>query len=359
MAAITLIVNGAKMTAEAAPGETLLSVLRNRLGLTGTKYGCGEGQCGACTVLFNGRPIRSCRAPAESAQGMHILTIEGLAGEGALSPVQRAFLEEEAFQCGYCTPGMIMAAHALLASNAKPTDAEIIQHMNGNICRCGTYPRIVAAIHRAAQSGTDDLKAVLDEMNKNAAAFRSVQANFVFDQYTAVVRETDTQWGEMFLRRTHGGMDAALRIDKPEPKQVVFLQKDCKLRFYQPRINQVTERDACSNRSDIDTYMSLGFGASGDDLLKSFDVKMVGWETINGVKTAKLELVAKDPKVRNMFSKFVLWIDPARDISLKQQFFEPSGDYRLASYTNVRLNSKIPDDAFQLKTNSGTKVVSQ
>jgi aerobic-type carbon monoxide dehydrogenase small subunit (CoxS/CutS family)/outer membrane lipoprotein-sorting protein len=334
--------------------------LRNRLGLTGTKYGCGEGQCGACTVLFNGRPIRSCRAPAESAQGINILTIEGLAGKGSLSPVQKAFLEEEAFQCGYCTSGMILAAHALLASNPKPSDAEIIQHMNGNICRCGTYPRIVAAIHRAAQSGgTDDLKSVLDEMNRSAAAFRSAQANFKFDQYTVVVQETDTQWGEMFLRRTHGGMDAALRIDKPDPKKVLFLQQDCKLRFYQPRINQVTERDACGNRTDIDTYMSLGFGASGDDLVKSFDVKMAGWEPIDGVKTAKLELVAKDPKVRNVFNKFVLWIDPARDVSLKQQFFEPSGDYRLATYTNIKLNRKIPEDAFQLKTNSGTRLVSQ
>lgn len=150
---VTLLVNGSEHKVEPEPGESLLSVLRSRLGLTGTKYGCGEGQCGACTVLMDGRAIRSCRTQAESAAGKKIITIENLAENGKLHPLQKAFLEEEAFQCGYCTPGMIMAAHALLAANPRPNDEEIIQHMNGNICRCGTYPRIVAAIHRAAGGG--------------------------------------------------------------------------------------------------------------------------------------------------------------------------------------------------------------
>jgi aerobic-type carbon monoxide dehydrogenase small subunit (CoxS/CutS family) len=150
MAAITLIVNGAERKTEAASGESLLSVLRFHLALTGTKYGCGEGQCGACTVLVEGKATRSCITAAESVSGKKILTIESLAPEGKLSPLQQAFLDEEAFQCGYCTPGMIMSAHALLASTPQPTDEQIIQRMNGNICRCGAYPRIVAAIHRAA-----------------------------------------------------------------------------------------------------------------------------------------------------------------------------------------------------------------
>jgi len=150
VAAITLIVNGTERKAEAAAGESLLSVLRYRLGLTGTKYGCGEGQCGACTVLLEGKAVRSCLTPAESAAGKKILTIEGLYQDGKLAPVQQAFLEDEAFQCGYCTPGMVMSAHALLAGNPQPSEEEIKQRMNGNVCRCGTYPRIVAAIRRAA-----------------------------------------------------------------------------------------------------------------------------------------------------------------------------------------------------------------
>ncbi|HEX5434615.1 MAG TPA: (2Fe-2S)-binding protein [Candidatus Angelobacter sp.] len=150
MPTLTLLVNGTEHKVDAEPGEPLLWVLRNRLGLTGTKYGCGEGQCGACTVLLDGRSIRSCRMPAENAAGKKILTIESLAKNGNLSPLQQAFLEEEAFQCAYCTSGMIMSAHALLAATPHPSDEQIIQHMNGNICRCGTYPRIMAAIHRAA-----------------------------------------------------------------------------------------------------------------------------------------------------------------------------------------------------------------
>ena len=131
----------------------LLYVLRDRLNLTGTKYGCGEGQCGACTVLIDGRPTRSCQMHATAVSGRKITTIEGLEGDGKLHPVQQAFLDEEAFQCSYCTPGMILSAVGLLKTNPKPSDEEIIRGMNGNICRCGTYPRIVAAIRRAADAG--------------------------------------------------------------------------------------------------------------------------------------------------------------------------------------------------------------
>ncbi|MGB9103629.1 MAG: (2Fe-2S)-binding protein, partial [Terriglobales bacterium] len=135
MAALVLIVNGNERRVEAPPEESLLSVLRNRLQLTGTKYGCGEGECGACTVLLNGKPVRSCRARVGDAAGKKITTIEGLEQDGRLHPVQQAFLEQEAFQCAYCTAGMIMAAAALLARNPTPTDEEIVHGMNGNICR--------------------------------------------------------------------------------------------------------------------------------------------------------------------------------------------------------------------------------
>ncbi len=145
-----LNVNGARRPVEAPTGESLLFVLRNHLHLTGTKYGCGEGQCGACTVLLNGRAVRSCLTPASSAAGAEIVTIEGLERNGRLSPVQQAFLEEGALQCGYCTPGMILSATSLLRSKPHPNDDEIVMAMNGNVCRCGTYPRLLAAIRRAA-----------------------------------------------------------------------------------------------------------------------------------------------------------------------------------------------------------------
>ena len=145
----TLIVNGSKRSVDAPADETLLSVLRNRLDLTGTKYGCGEGQCGACTVLVDGRATRSCRTAVSEVAGSKITTIEGLASNGRLHPVQQAFLDEEAFQCGYCTSGMIVATAALLATTKNLSEEEVVESLNGNICRCGSYPRILAAVRRA------------------------------------------------------------------------------------------------------------------------------------------------------------------------------------------------------------------
>ena len=149
--ALALNVNGTERQVEAPPEESLLSVLRNRLQLTGTKYGCGEGQCGACTVLLDGRPVRSCRTPLSAAAGKKIVTIEGLERNGKLHPLQTAFLEQEALQCGYCTSGMIMSAVALLQTNPNPQEKDIVDFMDGNVCRCGTYSRIVNAIQRAAK----------------------------------------------------------------------------------------------------------------------------------------------------------------------------------------------------------------
>lgn len=155
MSEFVLHVNGARLHVNAPADESLLSVLRNRLNLTGTKYGCGEGQCGACTVLLDGQAIRSCSVPVSSAVAAKIVTIEGLEVEGKLSPLQQAFLDEGALQCGYCTSGMIMNATSLLNRKSKPTHDEIVEAMNGNVCRCGTYPRILAAIQRAAGEPRD------------------------------------------------------------------------------------------------------------------------------------------------------------------------------------------------------------
>jgi aerobic-type carbon monoxide dehydrogenase small subunit (CoxS/CutS family) len=146
-----LNVNGTRLHVTAPAEETLLSVLRNHLELTGTKYGCGEGQCGACTVLLDGRATRSCLMPVSAAASAKITTIEGLEQHGVLTPIQQAFLDEGAFQCGYCTSGMIMSATSLLRDARNPTEEQIVEAMNGNICRCGTYPRIVAAVQRAAR----------------------------------------------------------------------------------------------------------------------------------------------------------------------------------------------------------------
>jgi aerobic-type carbon monoxide dehydrogenase small subunit (CoxS/CutS family) len=149
---IELHVNGAKHRIDADPGRSLLGILRDELGLTGSKYGCGEGQCGACTVLIDGAPARSCVTPAGGAVGKQVTTIEGLEKDGQLHPLQEAFLEVGAMQCGYCTPGMIMAGVALLGKTPEPTARETIDFMKGHICRCGAYPRILAALGRAAKS---------------------------------------------------------------------------------------------------------------------------------------------------------------------------------------------------------------
>jgi nicotinate dehydrogenase subunit A len=151
MPSFTLRINGENHQVDGAAGDNLLTVLRYELGLTGSKYGCGEGQCGACTVLVDGIATRSCVARLEAVAGKNITTIEALAPAGTLHPVQQAFLEVEAFQCGYCTPGMVMAAAGLLAVNASPSEQDIATAMDRNICRCGTFPRIVRAVQLAAQ----------------------------------------------------------------------------------------------------------------------------------------------------------------------------------------------------------------
>jgi len=150
---LELQINGASRSVKCDPDKSLLWVLRDDLDLTGSKYGCGEGQCGACTVLIDGVATRSCVTKVSSASGKRILTIEGLEKNGRLHPVQQAFLDAGQMQCGYCTAGMIMSATALLQKNANPNDQQILRAMEGNVCRCGTYTRIVQAIKKAARNG--------------------------------------------------------------------------------------------------------------------------------------------------------------------------------------------------------------
>ncbi len=147
-----LVVNGRVRRVDTDPQRPLLWVLRNDLDLTGAKYGCGEGQCGACTVLLDGVAHRSCQTSVGSAAGKEITTIEGLADGERLHPVQQSFIDCDAMQCGYCTPGMILESVSLLRTNASPSEAEIRQQLEGNVCRCGTYNRIVSAVKQAAHS---------------------------------------------------------------------------------------------------------------------------------------------------------------------------------------------------------------
>jgi outer membrane lipoprotein-sorting protein len=207
----------------------------------------------------------------------------------------------------------------------------------------------------AAKSSADDLQAVLAQMNQVAGNFTSAQGNFEFKTYQKVVDDLFVQKGSIYFRRTKKGVDAALHITSPDAKQVVF--KDGKLIVYEPKINQITEPDISKNKESVESFLSLGFGARGDDLLKDYDVTMEGWENIDGVKTAKLALVAKNEKLRNAYNKIVLWIDPVKDVILQQQFFESAGNYRLAHYTNLKTNDKIPGDAFNLETRSHPKIV--
>jgi len=156
-----LNVNGTRRPVDVDSSASLLSVLRDNLDLTGSKYGCGEGRCGACTVLMDGQPTRSCITQVGRAADKQITTIEGLAKDGKLNPLQEAFIKADAMQCAYCTSGMIMAATALLSKNARPSRDEIVSGMNGNVCRCGIYPRIIEAI-QIASSGNLNRKEVTE-----------------------------------------------------------------------------------------------------------------------------------------------------------------------------------------------------
>jgi len=200
-----------------------------------------------------------------------------------------------------------------------------------------------------------DLKAVLAKMNANAANFKSAQADFELETYEKVVEDKTVQKGRIYFRRDKRDVEAAFNLTSPAPKQVVF--KDGKLSMYEPNIEQVTERDVSKNKADVESFLSLGFGARGDDLERDYDVSLAGWEPVNAVKTARLELVPKNEKLRKTYNKITLWIDPDRDVLLQQQFFEPSGNYRLTRYTNMKVNGKISDDAFRLKTTGKTRTV--
>jgi outer membrane lipoprotein-sorting protein len=205
-----------------------------------------------------------------------------------------------------------------------------------------------------AQSG--DLQKILDQMDESAKNFRTTQASFSWTQYNKVINDiTDTQEGKIYFRRTGKEIQMAADITKPDTKTVIF--SDGKIQMYQPRIEQVDVYDASAHREEFESFLVLGFGGGGHDMLKSFEVKDLGTEKVDGVNSEMLDLVPKSEKIRQHFAHITLWIDPAKGISVQQQLFETSGDNRLAKYSQIQVNQKIPDAAFKLKTSSRTKIL--
>lgn len=207
-----------------------------------------------------------------------------------------------------------------------------------------------------------DLDKALSQIDAAAAKFQSAQASFVWDQYEKVVEEHDTQSGTIYFDRkgTAGGGTIpstwmAAHISKPDEKEVVY--KNGELQFFQPKIDQITIFTAGVNRTQYESFLTLGFGGSGRDLAANWEVTWQGTETIAGTPTAKLDLVPKQDSVKKMFEHVTIWVDTSRAISLKQQFFEPSGDVRTATYSDIRYNSRVPGSAFEIKTSSKTQFV--
>ena len=204
----------------------------------------------------------------------------------------------------------------------------------------------------ARAQGTPALEQLLDLLDKARDSFRSAEANLVWEQYTSVVQETDTQKGKVSYRRQGNETQMALDITDPSSKYVLFASG--KLQLFEPRLNRVTVYDAQKNQSALESFLVLGFGGGGHALEKSYDLKYLDTEEIAGIDAAKLDLTPKNPKVLNMFPHIVLWIDPSRGVSVQQQFFQQGGDYRLTKYSEIQLNHKIPDSVFKLKTDSKT-----
>lgn len=207
----------------------------------------------------------------------------------------------------------------------------------------------------AGASQAQNLDAVLNAMDRAAANFRSTEADFSWDQYTKVVEEMDNQAGKVYFRRSGKEIQMAADIQTPVVKVVVYA--DGQVKMYQQKIDTLTVYNAGKNKAEMESFMVLGFGGRGHDLLPSYEVKYLGAEAVDGVKTEKLELIPKSQKTKNVFNRIVLWIDPARGLSVRQQLFTPSGDYRLAKYTNIKINQKIADDVFKVKTTGHTKTL--
>jgi outer membrane lipoprotein-sorting protein len=201
-----------------------------------------------------------------------------------------------------------------------------------------------------------ELERVLAQMDVAAKNFRAVEANVVWDQYQKVIDEKETEKGKIYFRREGGEIQMAADFAEPDKKYVIY--SGGKVQVYQPKIDQVNEYNPGKNRGDVESFLVLGFGGSGRDLFKSYSVRFEAKETVGGILADRLELIPKSDRFRNNIARILLWIDPARGISVQQQFFEPSGDYRLAKYSAIQIKEKLPEDVFRLKSTKKTRFVS-
>lgn len=206
------------------------------------------------------------------------------------------------------------------------------------------------------QSESAGLELVLNQMDAAARNFKTVEASVVWEQYQKVIDETETEKGKIYFRRKGGEVQMAVDFAEPDKKYVRY--SGGKVQVYQPKIDQVNEYSAGKNRADVESFLVLGFGGSGHGLLKSYEVRFLGSETVSGIAAAKLELIPKSERFRNNIARIWLWIDPVRGISVQQQLFEPSGDWRLAKYSEIQMKDKLPESVFKLKTTGRTKFVS-
>lgn len=216
----------------------------------------------------------------------------------------------------------------------------------------------IAAVALIALAAAQDanLEHVLTQMDTAAKDFHSLQATFVWDQFTKVVQDTDTSKGHVYFLREGGGIEMSADIAEPSPKTVLFSGGE--VQMLEPKIDRVTTYKTGKNRAEVESFLVLGFGGRGHDLLKSYDVKYIGKETIDGVETAQLELIPKSEKARGQFSQILLWIDGKTGVSVQQKLLQPSGDYRLAKYSKILINQKLPDGVFRLKTTPKTTYLS-
>ena len=219
----------------------------------------------------------------------------------------------------------------------------------------------ISPVALSAQAGSAHLDAVLSQMNAASKTFNDARADFRWDYYERVVRDTSTQQGSIYFERKSGAMTmgAVIMDPKTKAKQKIIDYEGGTLQMFDPGVDQITVLHAGANQAQYESFLTLGFGASGTDLQHSWNIQDQGQETIDGVKTEKLDLTGKDPQANNMFTHITIWIDPARAVALKQEFYAPSGDKRTTYYSAIRLNTKIDKGSFAIKKDAHTTIVNR